>query len=138
VMLNKGDLNSSPGPVSLSIAQPVLVGSFLIAINFPIPLLLPGDLGDQAPKFLILEAVKYAAWGKYVPKLFCFALVKSWCRSRDKRIKGGRGRSGEGGIPRKEKRGERIQTWISQDDAKRSSRRRGEGRLRAGYYFYLP
>jgi len=31
--------------------------------------------------------VKYAAQGKYVPKLLCFALVKSWCRSRDKRIK---------------------------------------------------
>jgi len=31
--------------------------------------------------------VKYAARGKYVPKLLCFALVKSWCESRDKRIK---------------------------------------------------
>lgn len=34
--------------------------------------------------------MKYAARGKYVPKLLCFALVKSWCGSRDKRIKRGR------------------------------------------------
>lgn len=52
--------------------------------------------------------------GKYVPKLLCFALVKSWCRSRDKRIKRDRAaeeESGrEGGIPRKGKRDEKIQT----------------------------
>lgn len=44
------------------------------------------DLHDRTSKFPSLGTVKYAAQGKYVSKLLCFALVKSWCRSRDKRI----------------------------------------------------
>lgn len=84
---------------------------------------LPGafaDLHDRTSKFPSLGTVKYAARGKYVPKLLCFALVKSWCRSRDKRIK--RDRAVE------EKTGERVE-FRGKESAMRRSRLLGiEGR----------
>lgn len=72
------------------------------------------DLRDRSSlKFLpYLGVVKYAARGKYVPKLLCFALVKSWCGSRDKRIKRGRVAKRRPGLEfaGRGKRDKRIQT----------------------------
>lgn len=91
------------------------------------------DLHDRTSKFPSLGTVKYAAQGKYVPKLLCFALVKSWCRSRDKRIK--RDRAAE------EETGERVEFRGKESAMRRSgllgiegrqAGKTGEGRERGG------
>lgn len=79
-----------------------------------------------------------------MPKLLCFALVKSWCESRDKRIKRGRAakRNGiRGGRERATREFRLLDSGPGNDtvegEGAEERERELEG-LRREYYFYLP